>query len=230
MKIADLHNHTLLSPCASLEMTPHNIVQRAKELGIDILGIADHNSTRQVALVKKLADREGIYVLQGAEVNTKEEVHCLCFFESAVELAEFQNYIDKYMPDIPNRPESFGDQVVINKDEEIVYEEKRSLLTAINQSIEQVEAEVHRLDGIFIPAHINRKMFALCTQLGFVPPWLKCDAIEIFPNAKTPKFLPKGVRILQNSDAHTLEEMGQRTNEFDIDIVSFESIKEAITE
>lgn len=228
MKIADLHNHTLLSPCASLEMTPHNMVQRAKELGIDILGIADHNSTRQVALVKELADREGIFVLQGVEVNTKEEVHCLCFFPSAGELAEFQNYIDKYMPKIHNRPESFGDQVVINESEEIIYEEKLSLLTAIDRSIEQVEAEVHRLKGLFIPAHINRKMFALCTQLGFIPPWLKCDAIEIFPQTKMPKSLPEGVRALQNSDAHTLDEMGQRTNRFDIQELSWDAIKSEI--
>ena len=229
MKTADLHNHTLLSPCGSLEMTPQAIVQRAKELQIDILGIADHNTTRHVALVKQLADREGIFILQGVEVNTREEVHCLCFFPSFVELEKFQQYIDKYMPEIPNRPGLFGDQVQINEKEEIIYEEKFLLLAALDQSIEEVVSEVHRLNGIFIPAHINRKLYGLCTQLGFVPPWLDYDALEILPSMPIPKLLPENVLLLQNSDAHHPDEMGQRTNQLDIDDVSFATIKKAIT-
>jgi PHP family Zn ribbon phosphoesterase len=229
LKKADLHNHTLLSPCGSLEMTPHAIVQRAKELGIDILGIADHNTTRHVALVKKLADKEGIFVLQGAEVNTKEEVHCLCFFPSSVELDEFQNYIDRHMPDIPNRPGLFGDQVQINEAEEIIYDEKLLLLAALDQSIEEVATEVHRLGGLFIPAHINRKLYGLCTQLGFLPPWLDVDAVEVHPGMPAPKLLPENILIVQNSDAHHPDEMGQRTNLLDIDEVSFETIKNVIT-
>ena len=222
---ADLHNHTLLSPCGSLEMTPSAIVARAKELEINILGITDHNTTRQVALVKDLAEREGIFVLQGAEVNTKEEIHCLCFMPSDCELSTFQAYIDQYMPDIPNRPDLFGDQVQINEKEEIVYEEKRLLLSAINQSIEEVEQEVHRLGGIFIPAHINRKLYALCTQIGFYPEHLIVDALEIFPAMPIPDHLPSHIKLIQDSDAHTLEEMGQRTNLFDIEAPSFEAIK-----
>ncbi len=229
MKIADLHNHTLLSPCGSLDMTPHNIVKRAKQLGIDILGISDHNTTRQVALVKELAEREGIFVLQGVEVNTKEDVHCLCFFPSATELNEFQLYIDKYMPKIPNRPGLFGDQVQINEAEEIVYEEPLLLLSAIDQSIEDVCETTHQLNGLFIPAHINRKLYGLCTQLGFVPPWLDFDALEIYPAMPMPKLIPEGAKLIQNSDAHHPIEMGRRTNQFDIDEISFDSIKEYLT-
>ena len=79
---ADLHIHTVLSPCGDLEMSPVNIVQKAKERSLNILGISDHNSTLHAPLIKKLAAKEGILVLMGAEVTTKEEVHCLCFFEA----------------------------------------------------------------------------------------------------------------------------------------------------
>ena len=41
---ADLHVHTCLSPCGELEMLPRAIVARALELGLDILGICDHNA------------------------------------------------------------------------------------------------------------------------------------------------------------------------------------------
>ena len=77
---ADLHIHTCLSPCADLEMTPTNIVQRAKQKGLQIIGITDHNSTKNALMVRRLAQKEGIFVMTGAEVTTKEEVHCLVFF------------------------------------------------------------------------------------------------------------------------------------------------------
>ncbi len=206
-------------------MTPKAIVQHAEAVGIDVLGITDHNSTRQVALVKELAERKGIFVLQGVEVTSKEEVHCLCFFPSAQALHVFQDYIDRHLPHIPNRPGLFGDQVQINENEEIVYEEKRLLLSAINQSIEKIEQCVHSLGGLFIPAHINRQRYGLCTQLGFVPASIKVDALEIYPNMPLPEDLPQGVHLLQNSDAHRLSQIGQRSNLIAIESVSFESIK-----
>ena len=47
----DLHIHTLLSPCGDLEMSPANIVSLACQRGLDIIGITDHNTTRQCELV-----------------------------------------------------------------------------------------------------------------------------------------------------------------------------------
>ena len=45
MKIAtDLHIHSTLSPCASLEMSPAAIVRRARELALDVIAVTDHNS------------------------------------------------------------------------------------------------------------------------------------------------------------------------------------------
>ncbi len=87
---ADLHIHTLLSPCGDLSMTPANIVSEALRKKLDIIGITDHNSTRQAGLVGMLGAREGLFVLQGAEVSTREEVHCLVFFENPAELELFQ--------------------------------------------------------------------------------------------------------------------------------------------
>ncbi|HKL33844.1 MAG TPA: PHP domain-containing protein [Tangfeifania sp.] len=99
---ADLHIHTLLSPCGDVEMTPRNIVQKAKASRLDIIGITDHNSTKNALLVKKLAEKEGIFVLTGAEVTTREEVHCLAFFETEDQLSQFQQYIDENITKIPN--------------------------------------------------------------------------------------------------------------------------------
>jgi predicted metal-dependent phosphoesterase TrpH len=77
MKIfrADLHIHTVLSPCGDLGMSPANIISEAVQKGIDIIGITDHNTTRHCKLISRLAAEKGIFVMQGAEVTTKEEVH-----------------------------------------------------------------------------------------------------------------------------------------------------------
>jgi len=42
---ADLHIHTVLSPCATLEMLPPYIVERACETNIQLIAITDHNSS-----------------------------------------------------------------------------------------------------------------------------------------------------------------------------------------
>ncbi len=91
---ADLHIHTVLSPCGDLDMNPRSIVQLAKQRGMDIIGVTDHNSTLHSSLIKQLGEKEGLFVLQGVEVTTKEEVHCLCFFSSNEQAASFQQFIN----------------------------------------------------------------------------------------------------------------------------------------
>ena len=62
--LADLHVHTLLSPCAEVEMTPHHIVMRAAEYGIGAVAITDHNASANVPAALEAAHdtlrREGI--------------------------------------------------------------------------------------------------------------------------------------------------------------------------
>jgi 3',5'-nucleoside bisphosphate phosphatase len=65
---------------------------------IDILGISDHNSTRHGPLMRRLGEESGIFVLTGAEVTSREEVHCLTFFENDIQLEIFQQYLDQPYP------------------------------------------------------------------------------------------------------------------------------------
>ena len=211
---ADLHIHTVLSPCGSLEMSPRNIIQQALEKGIDIIGITDHNSTRQCQAVVNEAVKSGITVFCGAEVTTKEEVHCLAFFENFDILKAFQDYLDNHLPEIMNNPDIFGYQVVVDEEENIAFEEPRLLISGLNQSIDQLEAEIHKLGGIFIPAHVNRPKYSLISQLGFIPPDLRADAFELSKHVETEEFLKKypylrGKTFVRNSDAHHPETIGE---------------------
>lgn len=230
---ADLHIHTVLSPCGDLEMSPDTIIARALEMRLDIIGITDHNTTRQCKVIRRMGAMNGLLVLTGAEVTTKEEVHCLAFFETEDQLDDFQEFLDQHLPDIPNDVKRFGHQVAVDADNNIVYTEERLLISALDQSIDQVEAEVHRLNGLFIPAHIDKRRFGIIQQLGFVPPDLKVDALEISPFCTQQEFLsahPELINYLfiSGSDAHYPEQIGSRVTVFEMETAGFAEIRKAI--
>ncbi|NJM16064.1 MAG: PHP domain-containing protein [Bacteroidales bacterium] len=214
---ADLHIHTVLSPCADLNMSPVNIIKRAKEQNLDIIGVTDHNSTLHCEIMARLGKKNGISVFTGVEVNTREEVHCLAFFEELDDCKAFQMFINRYLPPIKNNPEKLGDQVVVNEKNEIVFEVEELLILGLRASISEVENEVHRLNGLFIPAHINRPYNSLFSQLGFVPKKLCVDALEI---AKTGRKIDEQDTdeycLIQNSDAHFIENIG--TSYFNVNL------------
>ncbi|HNV81955.1 MAG: PHP domain-containing protein [Tenuifilaceae bacterium] len=210
---ADLHIHSVLSPCADLEMSPRNIVALAKSKGLDIIAVTDHNSTLHGPVVRKLAEPHGIKVLFGSEVTTREEAHCLCLFETEVQRLAFQQFIEINLPDVYNDPDRFGYQVEVNEEDEIIQQVDKLLISALNAGINEVEATVHRLGGLFIPAHVDRPMFSLISQLGFIPPTLKFDALEIFRITDPADFMQKNKylqnpALIKNSDAHYPQQLG----------------------
>jgi PHP family Zn ribbon phosphoesterase len=230
---ADMHIHTVLSPCGDLDMSPVKIISEAARKGLDIIGITDHNSTRHCSLISRLAAEKGIFVLQGAEVTTKEEVHCLAFFENTDTLGLFQAFLDASLPDILNNPEIFGHQVQVDENDLIVYEEKKLLINAISKSLKEVEIYVHKLGGIFIPAHLDRMKNSIYSQLGFLPDNLVADALEISRATAVKEFTashPETAKfsIVRNSDAHYPEDIGKATTHFQIGEPSFTEIKLAL--
>ncbi|MDL2320485.1 PHP domain-containing protein [Alistipes sp. OttesenSCG-928-B03] len=232
---ADLHIHTVLSPCGDLEMTPAAIIRSAREAGVQIVGIADHNSTRHCPEAHRIGTREGVFVLCGAEITTREEVHVLAFVEGEENRLTLQAYLDEYLTKIPNKPEFFGYQLVVNEHEEVLYEEETLLISAIDRSIEEVEAFVHELGGIFIPAHIDKAQNSLLSQLGFVPPHLNADALELSPRADRDAIVAQhpylaGARFTRASDAHYPQELWRATTDLDIyGEPTFDKIKDALT-
>jgi predicted metal-dependent phosphoesterase TrpH len=99
---ADLHVHTVLSPCAEVEMIPPLIVQKALEKNIDLIAITDHNASANVGAVIKVAEGTGLTVLPGMEVQSREDVHLLTLFESLEALEPWQALVDEALPDEPN--------------------------------------------------------------------------------------------------------------------------------
>ncbi len=231
--IGDLHIHSVLSPCGDLEMSPDNIIRRALEMGLDIIGITDHNATRQGNLIRQMGEEAGIFVLCGAEVTSREEVHCLTYFEKPTQLEEFQNYLDQNLPDVPNDPRLFGHQVVVDHLNNIIYTEERTLLSALPQSLDEIASLVRSLKGIFIPAHIDRPRFGILGQLGFFPAGLRVDAVELSAHSQTEELVRlfpdiKGYTSIGGSDAHFLHQIGTRKTIFRMKEPSFSEILQCL--
>lgn len=230
---ADLHIHTVLSPCGDLEMSPVNLVNAAASSGLDIIGISDHNTTRHCELVKELGEEKGIFVLTGTEVNSKEEIHSLAFFEKPEQLADFQKYIDAWISPVKNDPDKFGYQVQVNRKEEIVYEEETLLFGSLDRSVDEIAEKVHELKGIFIPAHLDRPRNSIYSQLGFFPEGLEADAIEISWAGNPVEFITqhpelKEFAVLRSSDAHFPDDIGRAHSIFTMRNRSFCEIKLAL--
>lgn len=230
---ADLHVHTVLSPCGDLDMSPKNIISRAREKDLDILGITDHNSTRQCEVMQMAGARKGIHILCGVEINTREEVHCLAFFEQAEQLKSFEQILGDHLADVWNDPEKFGYQVLVDEAENILGQPEKLLISAIDLGVEEVEKKVHEMGGIFIPAHIDRMKNGILAQLGFIPDTLQCDAVEISPFADYETLMRrhnylKQYGIIRGSDAHYPEDIGKVHTRFYLENVNFADIKMAL--
>lgn len=230
---SDLHIHSVLSPCGDLEMSPTQIIAKAKELGLDMIGLTDHNSTRQSKLTKEIGEKNGIFVLRGAEVTTQEEIHCLAFFEKDEELDIFQAYLEKHLSFVENDPDKFGYQLVVDEEENVLDMEDSLLISALNQSMDEVYEKVKSLNGIFIPAHINKKSTSVMSQLGFVPPDIKADALEITRHITKEDFIKKNAYLknftfIQSSDAHYIHLIGETYSVFHMKELSFDEFRKTL--
>lgn len=226
---ADLHIHTFLSPCGDIEMTPCHIVQKALERGMGLIAITDHNTTAQAPEIQKVGLRCGLPVLVGAEVTTREEVHCVVLVGDETQRLQLQAFLEEHLPPIPNNPDFFGYQIQVDEHEEVVAEAPYLLISALDCSINNVEAFVHSIGGLFIPAHIDKPRDSVISQLGFVPPDLNADALEL--SRKTPtetfvkehRYLAKTV-FLHSSDAHLIEDVGITYTLMDLPEVTFHGL------
>ena len=229
---ADLHIHTCLSPCGELEMSPSGIVEAALARGINIIAICDHNSALNVPYVIRAAKSRGLEVVPGMEVNTKEEVHLLALFETQEAAFAMQEEVYAVLPG-ENDEETFGLQVIANENSEVEGFEKRLLIGACGLSLERAIEIVHGLGGLAIPSHIDREAFSLVGQLGFIPPGLPVDALEISRRTKPEEAIAripeaKGYPLITNSDAHFLEDVGKAFTRFRLKTRSFDEIRMAL--
>jgi hypothetical protein len=205
---ADLHVHTVLSPCAGVEMIPPLIVQTALEKGITLIAITDHNTSANIAPVMEAAKDTGLTVLPGMELQTKEEVHMLCLFDTLEQVQAWQKTVDASLPSMFNNVEYFGDQFVVDATGDFIRREERLLITSINLSLEEAAEGVRALGGLPIPAHVDRKAYGLIANLGLIPPGFEGLELSRFitPNEAQRIYPQLGTHpLIQSGDVHHLD-------------------------
>ncbi len=178
---ADLHVHSCLSPCGELESYPRRIVERALEAGLDIVAVTDHNTAENVAATVRAAKGTRLTVLPGMEIASAEEVHVLGLFETVDDILPVQDEVFRGLPDVPAGAAFVRDQVIVDAEDGVTGFSPRFLMAATRLDVRGVVELIHRRGGLAIAAHIDRPSFSVVSQLGFVPPDLELDALEVSP-------------------------------------------------
>ena len=227
----DLHVHSCLSPCASLEMSPAEIVARAKAAGLGGLALTDHQSARNCPAVAECARRAGIACLCGLEVQTAEEVHTVALFDTVEQALALTDVVYAALPKRVNDPETFGDQPVVTWDDDIVELEWRILAMGCRLTIPDVAEKVHSLGGLYVAAHVDRPNFSVLGSLGAIPEGC-FDAVELSRTADESLWLPKttGYAVVRSSDAHNLDDVARVWTEADIPDFSVASLRRAFAD
>ena len=208
---SDLHIHSVLSPCADLLMTPAEIINKAKNQGIEVLALTDHNSAEIEEVFKYFCEQNNIFFIPAMETQTKEEIHILCYFPNIASLFKWQEIVYANLPEVENDEDFFGPQIKCSFSDEFQSKVMRFLAGSCELSLEKCLKTISSLGGIVIPSHLDRRN-SIISQLGFIPPGLEIETIEISKNTnkeevskKYPQLLSN--QIIQNSDSHYLQDI-----------------------
>ncbi len=221
---ADLHIHSCLSPCADLLMGPENIIKKALEKKLNMIAITDHNSADNCKAFIDFAKNYDICIIPGMEVTTKEEVHIIALFPSLDDAILFQGIVYQHLKG-KNDPSTFGFQPIINEKEEVLGFNDHLLIGATDLTLDDTVRRIHSIGGIAISAHIDKEIFSVVAQLGFIPDGIGFDALEISSNFNKNPFdvFPEysHYTFIKSSDAHFPEDIGKSFTTFYLNLPNF---------
>ncbi len=209
----DLHIHTCLSPCADLGMYPSAIVEKAMAERLDIIAVCDHNASENVLPVIKASRGKALTVFPGMEVTSREEVHLVALFDNLAGLEKLQEKVYENLPGVNNEA-VFGCQAIVNELDEVEGFNERLLIGATELSIEEIVADIHGFGGLAVASHIDREGFGIVSHLGFIPPDLHLDALEVsrrmgLGRARMEFAELYRMAFIESSDAHSISDVGK---------------------
>ncbi|MBQ4245162.1 MAG: PHP domain-containing protein, partial [Clostridia bacterium] len=165
----DFHIHSCLSPCGDSDMTPNNIAGMAKLNGLQIVALTDHNSVLNVPAFFEAAKRYSIIPVAGMELTTAEDIHLVCLFETVGQAMEFGEAVGKRRTLIRNRVEIFGEQLILDGNDEVTGTEEFLLPNATSITVDESVQFVESCGGVCYPAHVDREANGIIATLGTFP-------------------------------------------------------------
>lgn len=225
---ADLHIHSVLSPCGGLEMSPSAVVNKLQACGIEWFAITDHNSMANCAAYAAVARKAGLHFTWGVELQSLEEIHLLAYFDDVAKAQAFDQELYASLLPLANDPDFFGDQVIIDENENILKVELRALINSSTWDLASAVERILAYDGMAVPAHIDAGVNSILSQLGFLPQEPEFNVLGISAKLDLPDYLVKnpqlaGKQFMRASDAHYLSDLG---HEYCIVHVSEPSVQE----
>jgi 3',5'-nucleoside bisphosphate phosphatase len=210
--LADFHNHSCLSPCGSLDLSPRVLADLAALRGVRVLALTDHNSSLNCPAFAKVCPPQGILPIFGMEATTQEEIHVLCLFTSLQASLDFSEYAYSLLMPFLNNPDKTGDQVFVDEDDNIEGEVEYYLVNPLELSIDSIEAKVTEYGGIAIPAHVERPAFSMTSQLGVIVKgqWTALECTRLPPMLNGQPLDTLGYPLITSSDAHYPEHVARR--------------------
>ncbi len=216
----DLHVHSCLSPCADNDNTPNNLAGMATLNNIQIMALTDHNSCRNCPAFFTAAKRYGIVPIPGMELTTSEDIHVICLFPSLELALSFNDEVDSRRIRYKNDKDIFGDQLILNGEDELIGEEEDFLTNATTISYDEVPEIVARYEGACYPAHIDREANGVIAILGTLPEEPDFPTVELHfaknVDSYTKEFGLQNKRIVISSDAHYLEALREENDSIEI--------------
>ena len=217
----DLHVHSCLSPCGDDDMTPNNIAGMAAIKGLQIVALTDHNTTQNCRAFYAAARRNGIIPIAGMEMTTAEDVHLVCLFPTLEAAEAFDAAYQQYRVLYKNRPDIFGEQPILDENDEKIGEEENLLLNASTLSIDDAYALLAEYGAVVFPAHIDRDENGIIAALGWLPETPHFACVEFRDNANienyTKMYNLNGKLILTDSDAHYLWDINEADNYLELE-------------
>lgn len=211
----DLHIHSCLSPCGDNDMTPNNIVNMSLLNGMDMIALTDHNSCKNCRAAVRAGEEVGVTVVPGMELTTSEEAHVVCLFPTVEQAEAFGDYVESRSPEIRNRPEIFGDQLIMDWQDEVVGRVSRLLINASSISVGELPGLMAEFGGAAFPAHIDHDSYSVISSLGAIPAEAEFHAAEISGKGDKELLLKRypelqDMILLMDSDAHYLDWLKER--------------------
>lgn len=213
----DLHIHSCLSPCADDDMTPANIAGMGAVNGLQIMALTDHNTCGNCPAFFKACKVFGIVPVPGMELTTAEDIHLVCLFPTLELAMLFDAEIKPRIMPIKNRPEIFGNQLLMDEEDNLLGQEERLLISATDLDIGSAVKLVEKMGGVCYPAHIDRPSNGIITTLGDIPADYGFTCVEFKDPANERPYREKyavaanAVSVI-SSDAHHLWDINEQGN------------------
>ena len=156
------------------------------------------------------------------ELTTSEDIHAVCLFETLEDALLFEKEVEKNRILVENRTDIFGNQLILDSEDNKIGEERYLLSNATMISIEDAPSLAQKFGGVCYPAHIDRESNGIISVLGAFPPTPYFKCVELHDMDKKEEFSNKHSLsdkiFLFGSDAHCLTDIDEYERYLEIEV------------